>query len=60
MTPVLLQPKLHHQQGHFLLAMMGATVIMQEGCKATIGGKMLCFGPQVGALIMFLPGHFCL
>ena len=26
----------------------------------TTGGKMLCLGPQVVALIIFLPGHFCL
>ncbi len=25
-----------------------------------IGGKMLCLGPQVLALIIFLPGNFCL
>ncbi len=27
--------------------------------KATTGGKKLYLGPQVVALIIFLPGHFC-
>ncbi len=35
-------------------------ILRVSGVKATTGGKMLHLGPQVVALIISLPRHFCL
>ncbi len=47
------------RHGFVILDWSAAKCNVPDSLKATTGRKMLYLEPQVVALIIFLPGHFC-